>query len=111
MRFSFPVCFQLCDPQLVQIRRTRRSSVGGKPAAAMLLRPVKRFSKRGQRLGWLMEHAGSATVLDAAHKFGTTRGNVLSFLFVMNRDNGIGYTLYGDVITIKLPPDCEEVFT
>lgn len=76
---------------------------GGKPAAASLLKPIKKAGKRGVFLSYLMEAEQPVSVRELMAEFDMTRSNVLSYLHVLNRDQGIGYSLIGDGITMEVP--------
>lgn len=82
---------------------------GGKEADVLgLLKPVKRESKRGLVLQFFLPAPRS--IREAMAEFGTTRSNVLSHLFILQKDHGIGYSLAGDAATITLPPGCTDPF-
>lgn len=82
---------------------------GGNEAAEALLKPVKAKGKRGKFLKWFMEGGGSRAVRDAMAQFDTTRSNVLSYLYMLWKDHGIGYVLKGEVATITVP-QCASPF-
>lgn len=82
---------------------------GGKDADILgLLKPVKRNGRRGQVLAFFLEKPRS--VREAMAEFGVTRSNVLSQLYLLTKDHGIGYSLTGDAVTIALPPGCDDPF-
>lgn len=86
-------------------------SRGGKEVEAEMKKPVKRKGKRGDFLTWWM--AGDAMarpVREAMAHFGMTRSNVLSYLFILQKDHGIGYALQGDLATIQLPVGVTDPF-
>lgn len=83
---------------------------GGKDVATRLLKPVKRASKRGKVLAWLLENDGSRSVREAMVEFSVTRSNALSHLYMLQKDHGIGYELVGDVATVTLPDGCMDPF-
>lgn len=78
---------------------------GGKPASSKLLKPVAKTSKRGKILEFfLRDGAGQPrSIREAMAEFETTRSNVLSTLFNLNKDHGIGYTLEHDAAKLDLP--------
>jgi len=76
---------------------------GGKPMADTLTKPVKLNSKRGKFLKFVMDRENSAEVLACMIEFDTTRSNVLSYFFQLNKDHGIGYELIGGTASIQLP--------
>lgn len=82
---------------------------GGKEADVLgLLKPVKRDGRRGQVLSFFL--GGTRAVREAMAEFGVTRSNLLSQLYLLQKDHGIGYTLVGDACTITLPPGCTDPF-
>lgn len=92
-------------PKLAAIERPGqepKESRGGKALDETLLRPVKRTSKRGQVLEFFMGE-GAQSILEAMARMDLTRSGVLSHLFCLNRDHGIGYELAGDVVRLGLP--------
>ena len=82
---------------------------GGKEVESELKKPVKRSGKRGKFLQWFLEGEGSRSVREAMAEFGMSRSNALSYLYMLQKDHGIGYELVGDIATIKLPA-CESPF-
>lgn len=87
---------------------TRRK--GGKQVAVTLEKPVKRASKRGKFLEWFLAGGGSRPVREAMAEFGMTRSNALSYLFMLQKDHGIGYALTGDTAVLTLPEGCTNPF-
>lgn len=85
---------------------------GGKPVCDTLLKVVKLDSKRGRFLEWFMrgENHSTRSVREAMVEFSMTRSNALSYLYMIQKDNGIGYTLIGDQATIQLPEGCHNPF-
>lgn len=82
---------------------------GGKKADVLgLLKPVKPNSKRGMVLAFFLPQPRS--IREAMAEFGYSRSNVLSHLFILQKDHGIGYTLTGDAATILLPEGCTDPF-
>lgn len=83
---------------------------GGKEVDEVLglLKPVKRSGRRGQVLAFFL--AGPRSIREAMAEFGVTRSNLLSQLYLLNKDHGIGYTLTGDAATITLPAGCTDPF-
>lgn len=82
---------------------------GGKEADVLgLLKPVKPNSKRGLVLAFFLPQPRS--IREAMAEFGYSRSNVLSHLFILQKDHGIGYTLTGDAATILLPEGCTDPF-
>lgn len=84
---------------------------GGKLVEEKMKKPVKRKGKRGDFLHWWMEGDGMARpVREAMAHFGMTRSNVLSYLFILQKDHGIGYRLQGDLATIEMPKGVTNPF-
>lgn len=83
---------------------------GGKEVSAKLEKQVKLKGKRGQFLLWFLEGGCSRSVREAMAEFGMTRSNALSYLFMIQKDHGIGYTLVGDMAHIKLPEGVTNPF-
>lgn len=82
---------------------------GGKEADVLgLLKPVKKESKRGLVLQFFLPQPRS--IREAMAEFSTTRSNILSHLFILQKDHGIGYSLTGDAATIMLPAGCTDPF-
>ncbi len=54
--------------------------------------------------------AGTRSVREAMAEFSMTRSNALSYLYMLQKDHGIGYDLVGDTATVKLPEGCTNPF-
>lgn len=80
-----------------------KSKGGGKPAAEKVLKPIKVGSKVHAVLEYFNKEHG-ASVTEAMTHFKTTRSNVLSGLFLLNKNHGLGYVLRGDVAVLTVPP-------
>lgn len=76
---------------------------GGKPAAASLTKLVPRGGRRGQVLSWFLTQSGPRSVREAMAEFDTTRSNVLTVLYQLHKEHGIGYELSDDSATLLLP--------
>jgi len=83
---------------------------GGKEVGASLKKPVKATSKRGIFLKWFLDGECTRSVREAMAEFSMTRSNALSYLFMIQKDHGIGYVLVGDIATVTLPPGCTDPF-
>lgn len=83
---------------------------GGKEVGSRLLKPVKETSKRGKFLTWFLDEDGTRSVREAMAEFAMTRSNALSYLYMLQKDHGIGYNLVGDMATIVLPEGCTDPF-
>lgn len=80
----------------------------GKALEDELKKPVKRNSKRGKLLAWFMSDGGGPKAIQACMaEFGITRSNALSYLFMLNKDHGIGYVLGGNTATVMIPGDVD----
>lgn len=66
---------------------------GGKPAGTPS--PIRRGSRRGE-VAAFFEGGAPRSVPEAMAKLGMTRSGVLSHLFCLNRDHGVGYELADD---------------
>lgn len=86
-----------------------QESKGGKDPAETLLKAVKPDGKRGKFLKWWLEK-GRCSIRECMAEFGMTRSNVLSYLYALNKDHGIGYDLKGDSAELVLPDGCEDPF-
>jgi len=75
---------------------------GGKPVMEEALRPCKRSSKRGEVAAFFMQD-GPQSLHEAMARLGMTRSGVLSHLFTLNRDHGVGYSLSGDCASLLVP--------
>lgn len=75
---------------------------GGKPVVKEALRPCKRSSKRGEVAAFFMLD-GPQSLHEAMARLGMTRSGVLSHLFTLNRDHGVGYSLSGDCASLIVP--------
>lgn len=76
----------------------------GKQSEEELKKPVKRTSKRGEVLAWFLEDGGGPKSIHAAMAvFKTNRSNILSHLFILQKDHGIGYALGGNTATVFVP--------
>lgn len=85
-------------------------SRGGKEVGSKLLKPVKLSGKRGKFLKWFMDGGCSRSVRETMAEFSMTRSNALSYLYMLQKDHGIGYDLVGDVASISLPDGCSWPF-
>lgn len=96
--------------QMLKGGETDTRQKGGKDTAYALKKPVKRSSKRGKFLEWFLDAGGSCSVREAMAEFGMTRSNALSYLYMIQKDHGIGYTLVGDMAHVALPDGCTNPF-
>ncbi len=75
---------------------------GGKPIVHGNLRVVKPSSKRGEVAKFFMGPAPQS-LHEAMARLGLTRSGVLSHLFCLSRDHGVGYTLSNDCAVLLIP--------
>jgi hypothetical protein len=91
-----------------------RKDTGGKaPDAAVqgLKKPVKREGRKGEVLDFFLSKDGNCgSITEATAKFGITRSNLLSQMFMLRKDHNIGYAVDGDSATIQLPEGCVDPF-
>lgn len=84
----------------------------GKEAAAALIKPVPRDGRRGEVLSWFMDSFEPRSIREAMAEFSTTRSNILTVLYQLNKEHGIGYRLAGDAAEIELPAkNCKKLFS
>ncbi len=72
----------------------------GKPVNEEALAPCKRSSKRGAVAEFFLQ---PQSLLEAMAKLDLTRSGVLSHLFTLNKDHGVGYELQGDIARLIVP--------
>lgn len=75
---------------------------GGKPIVMENLRPVRPGSKRGDVAKFFLSDTPQS-LHEAMARLGLTRSGVLSHLFCLSRDHGIGYTLANDCASLLIP--------
>jgi hypothetical protein len=84
---------------------------GGKETEVALKKPVKRDSKRGKFLEFfLADGGGLKSIREVMAQFDITRSNALSYLYMLQKDHGIGYKLVGDGAEVSLPEGCADPF-
>lgn len=83
---------------------------GGKEADVLgLLKPIKRKSRTGQVLAFFWPGPPKPIRVVMA-ELAVTRSNVLSQLYLLTKNHGIGYELKGETAHIMLPPGCEDPY-
>lgn len=95
------------------VAKPRKDTGGKAPDAAVqgLKKPVKREGRKGEVLDFFMSKEGNCgSILEATTKFGITRSNLLSQMFMLRKDHNIGYAVDGDSATIQLPEGCADPF-
>ncbi|UTC27999.1 hypothetical protein [Stenotrophomonas phage A1432] len=75
---------------------------GGKPIVEEALKPCRPASKRGQVAAFFMQE-DPQSLHEAMARLGLTRSGVLSHLFTLNRDHGVGYELVSDCARLLIP--------
>ena len=90
---------------VVQQARQGGKSKKGKPPADTLLKPVKPNGKRGKLLKAIMDNGNTEELAHLERVMKANRNSVLSFLFMLNKDHGIGYALTGGSVVIHLPTE------
>lgn len=79
----------------------------GKPAADCLLQPVNGSSKMGQICAFFLRD-GLNSIHEAMAKFDVTRSGILTHLYNIHKNHGIGYVLKGDTAVLLLPNNCSN---
>lgn len=78
---------------------------GGKEVSRTLTKPVKRESRKGQVLAFFWPETKS--IRECMAEMGISRSNVLSQLYLLQKDHGIGYVLQNDAAVIQMPEGCK----
>lgn len=76
---------------------------GGKPIDMAVLKPIRPTSKRAEVARFFMG-SKPQSLHEAMARLGLTRSGVLSHLYCINRDHGLGYSLVSDCASLLLPP-------
>ena len=85
------------------------SAEHGKDAATELTKPVNPESKRGKIAEFFLAAPGRS-ILEAMALFGSTRPVILTHLYGLHMDHGLGYKIVGDAVTMTLPDGCADAF-
>lgn len=96
---GFPVPKYLPSIETIKQEEVKR---GGKPINDEALRPCKPTSKRGEVAVFFMQDEPQS-LHEAMARLGLTRSGVLSHLFMLNKDHGVGYELMGDCARLLVP--------
>lgn len=83
---------------------------GGKTVEVKLTKPVKKNGRRGQVLVFFLDGGGRRSILEAMAEIDVTRKNLLSQMFLLQKEHGIGYTITGDSIEVHLPEGCTNPY-
>ncbi len=75
---------------------------GGKPIDLDALKPCRVASKRGEVATFFMKDTPQS-LHEAMARLGLTRSGVLSHLFTLNKDHGVGYELISDCARLLIP--------
>ena len=105
---EIPVPMNVGTPEGVEVKTS-----GGKAAddSVGLLKPVKRTGRRGEVLAFFLEGKdGQRSIHEAVAQFDITRSNLLSQLFLLRKDHGIGYEVKGDAARVFLPAGCTDPY-
>lgn len=78
------------------------SKRGGKPIDEAALKPCRPSSKRGEVAAFFM-HDEPQSLHEAMARLNLSRSGVLSHLFTLNRDHGVGYELVSDCARLLVP--------
>lgn len=89
-------------PPPVDESKREESKRGGKPVDEGNLRPCKPTSKRGEVAAFFMQDEPQS-LHEAMARLGLTRSGVLSHLFTLNKDHGVGYELVSDCARLLVP--------
>jgi hypothetical protein len=84
------------------LRSGEESKRGGKPVVHEALRPCRPNSQRGKVAAFFMGDEPQS-LHEAMAKLDLTRSGVLSHLFTLNRDHGVGYELVSDCARLLVP--------
>jgi hypothetical protein len=76
---------------------------GGKELNVEGFRPVRKGSKRGLVAEFFLSGEGPQSIREAMARLDLSRSGVLSHLFCLNRDHGIGYELVNDCARLIIP--------
>jgi len=93
---------------IVRKDATGQAKKTGRDAAVALLKAVNPSSKPGRVLAFFLP--GGRSIIEAMAEFGSTRSSVQTSFRNLQEDNGIGYEQAADMVTIILPPDCQDPF-
>lgn len=95
----------------VAVPKVRKDAGGKAPTVEGLKKPVKREGRKGEVLSFFMAKEGNCgSITEATTKFGITRSNLLSQMFMLRKDHNVGYAVEGDSATIQLPEGCSNPF-
>lgn len=109
MASYFMIALGGTPPEIIRDPEMEQKGVGGKPAANKLIKYIKDGTKKSDIFKFFWEPG--RTVGAAEAEFKTTRSNILSHLFCLNRDHGVGYELRGDTVKLLLTIDGEFPIT
>lgn len=82
--------------------RGEEAKRGGKPIDEGSLKPCKPDSKRGDVATFFMQDEPQS-LHEAMARLGLTRSGVLSHLYTLNKDHGVGYELVNDCARLLIP--------
>ena len=94
-------------PVIEEVEGVELKTSGGKEVSQVgLTKPVKRNSRKGQVLAAFWPE--TKAILEVMAELGITNNNVLSQLFLLRKDHGIGYELRGGAAHITMPDGCNN---
>lgn len=73
-------------------------------------KPVKKDGRRGEVLQFFLDRKMHGSIDEAMKQFKITRSNLLSQLFLLRKEHGIGYAVSGDQASIQLPVGVSDPF-
>lgn len=97
-----PVPKFLPPPPTERDGKDEPSKRGGKPVAEDALRPCNPASKRAEVARFFMQDSPQS-LHEAMARLELTRSGVLSHLFTLNKDHGVGYELVNDCARLVVP--------
>lgn len=101
----------LGGPEMDKRKEGRKAiAAAGKAVAAALAKPVKRKGRKGEVLAWFVEAGLRGNLNKLCEALGIDRKNVLSQLYLLKKDHGIGYSISGDEVDVTLPEGCDDPF-
>jgi len=83
-----------------RVKENGEKKRGGKEAAKKILKPLP---TKGKRFDVLEHFKAGKSIREAMAEFGMSRSTVLTHLYRLNKDHGIGYDLVGEKATLTIP--------
>jgi hypothetical protein len=85
---------------------TRQQRVGGKPPAESMGKTLRIGSKR-YRIAEFFDRDAAQPIREAMAELDMSRNSVLSALYMLNKDTGVGYEVVGDAARLVVPKGWE----